>query len=115
ALASQLNWLRAARNVSTLLVLPANQHYADLDEVVRRFESARPQGVVLTKGDETGRLGSPLPGGVDQPLPLTWLTDGRRVPEDLHRANDASLVLRLEDLRRAADKPNIPEHDHAAA
>src|SRR5690606_10466622 len=51
ALASQLNWLRAARNVSTLLVLPANQHYADLDEVVRRFESARPQGVVLTKVD----------------------------------------------------------------
>ncbi|ADV27329.1 flagellar biosynthetic protein FlhF [Pseudoxanthomonas suwonensis 11-1] len=115
ALASQLNWLRAARNVSTLLVLPANQHYADLDEVVRRFESARPQGVVLTKVDETGRLGSALSVVVDHQLPLTWMTDGQRVPEDLHRANAASLVLRLEDLRRAADKPNIPEHDHAAA
>ncbi|KAF1685620.1 flagellar biosynthesis protein FlhF [Pseudoxanthomonas broegbernensis] len=115
ALASQLNWLRAARNVSTLLVLPANSHYADLDEVVRRFGPARPQGVVLTKLDETGRLGSALSVVVDHQLPLTWITDGQRVPEDLHRANAASLVLHLEDLRRAADKPNIPEHDHAVA
>jgi flagellar biosynthesis protein FlhF len=115
ALASQLNWLRAAREVRTLLVLPANSHYADLDEVVRRFSAARPQGVVLTKLDETGRLGSALSVVVDHQLPLTWVTDGQRVPEDLHVANAPSLVLRLEDLRRAADKPNIPEHDHAAA
>ncbi|MCR6687171.1 flagellar biosynthesis protein FlhF [Pseudoxanthomonas sp.] len=115
ALASQLNWLRAARHVSTLLVLPANSHYADLDEVVRRFGAARPQGVVLTKVDETGRLGSALSVVVDHQLPLTWITDGQKVPEDLHRANAASIVLRLEDLRRAADKPNIPEHDHAVA
>ncbi|MBO9716417.1 MAG: flagellar biosynthesis protein FlhF [Pseudoxanthomonas sp.] len=115
ALAAQLNWLRAAREVRTLLVLPANSHYADLDEVVRRFSAARPQGVVLTKLDETGRLGSALSVVVDHQLPLTWVTDGQRVPDDLHRANAPSLVLRLEDLRRAADKPNIPEHDHAAA
>jgi flagellar biosynthesis protein FlhF len=115
ALAAQLNWLRAAREVRTLLVLPANSHYADLDEVVRRFSAARPQGVVLTKLDETGRLGSALSVVVDHQLPLTWVTDGQRVPDDLHVANAASLVLRLEDLRRAADKPNIPEHDHAAA
>jgi len=115
ALANQLNWLRAARDVRTLLVLPANSHYADLDEVVRRFGAAKPQGVVLTKLDETGRLGSALSVVVDHQLPLTWITDGQRVPDDLHRANAASLVLRLEDLRRAADKPNIPEHDHAAA
>ncbi len=115
ALAGQLNWLRAARQVSTLLVLPANSHYADLDEVVRRFAPANPQGVVLTKVDETGRLGSALSVVVDHQLPLTWITDGQRVPDDLHRANAPSLVLRLEDLRRAADKPNIPEHDHAVA
>lgn len=115
ALAGQLNWLRAARQVRTLLVLPANTHFADLDEVVRRFESARPQGVVLTKIDETGRLGSALSVAVDHQLPLTWVTDGQRIPEDLHRANAAHLVLRLEDLRRDADKPIAPEHTHAVA
>ncbi|NYZ61816.1 flagellar biosynthesis protein FlhF [Luteimonas deserti] len=115
ALAGQLNWLRAARNVRTLLVLPANTHFADLDEVVRRFDSVRPQGVVLTKLDETGRLGSALSVAVDHQLPLTWVTDGQRIPDDLHRANAAHLVLRLEDLRRDADKPIVPEHTHAVA
>ncbi|NZA27883.1 flagellar biosynthesis protein FlhF [Luteimonas sp. SJ-92] len=115
ALAGQLNWLRAARQVRTLLVLPANSHHADLDEVVRRFHGARPQGVVLTKLDETGRLGSALSTVVDHELPLTWITDGQQVPGDLHRANAAHLVLRLEDLRRAADRPNSPELDHVVA
>jgi len=115
ALAGQLNWLRASGQVRSLLVLPANSHYADLDEVVRRFQGARPQGVVLTKLDETGRLGSALSVVADHELPLTWITDGQRVPDDLYRANAASLVLRLEDLRRAADMPYTPEHDHAVA
>ncbi|KRG41656.1 flagellar biosynthesis protein FlhF [Stenotrophomonas panacihumi] len=115
ALAAQLNWLRGARQVTSLLVLPANAHFADLDEVVRRFAAARPQGVVLTKLDETGRFGSALSVVVDHQLPITWVTDGQRVPDDLHRANAASLVLRLEDLRRAADKPCTPEQNHAVA
>ncbi|HYG05350.1 MAG TPA: flagellar biosynthesis protein FlhF [Stenotrophomonas sp.] len=115
ALAAQLNWLRGARQVTSLLVLPANAHFADLDEVVRRFAAARPQGVVLTKLDETGRFGSALSVVVDHQMPITWVTDGQRVPDDLHRANAASLVLRLEDLRRAADKPCTPEQNHAVA
>ncbi|WAT16186.1 flagellar biosynthesis protein FlhF [Xanthomonas fragariae] len=115
ALAAQLNWLRAAHQVTSLLVLPANAHFSDLDEVVRRFAHAKPQGVVLTKLDETGRFGSALSVVVDHQMPITWVTDGQRVPDDLHRANAASLVLRLEDLRRAADKPCTPEHQHAVA
>lgn len=115
ALAGQLNWLRAARQARTLLVLPANTHFSDLDEVVRRFQSARPQGVVLTKLDETGRLGSALSVVADHELPLTWVTDGQRIPQDLSRANAAHLVLRLEDLRRDADKPIVPEYRNATA
>ncbi|WCE03721.1 flagellar biosynthesis protein FlhF [Pseudoxanthomonas sp. JBR18] len=115
ALAAQLNWLRASRTVRSLLVLPANAHFSDLDEVVRRFAGAAPQGVILTKLDETGRFGSALSVVVDHRLPITWVTDGQHVPDDLHRANAPSLVLRLEDLRRDADKPCIPEQTHAVA
>jgi len=115
ALAAQLHWLRASRTVRSLLVLPANAHFSDLDEVVRRFAGAEPQGVILTKLDETGRFGSVLSVVVDHRLPITWVTDGQRVPDDLHRANAPSLVLRLEDLRRDADKPCTPEQTHAVA
>ena len=114
-LASQLQWLRAAPQVSTLLVLPANTSFGDMDEVVRRFSAANLQGVVLSKLDETGRFGTALSVAVDHRLPITWVTDGQDVPEDLHRASAANLVLRLEDLRRAADMPCNPELNHAVA
>ncbi len=115
ALAAQLQWLRAAEQIRTLLVLPANTSFGDMDEVVRRFSAANPQGVVLSKLDETGRFGSALSVAVDHRLPITWVTDGQDVPEDLHRASAANLVLRLEDLRRAADMPCNPEFNHAVA
>lgn len=115
ALAAQLQWLRAAAQIRTLLVLPANTSFGDMDEVVRRFSAANPQGVVLSKLDETGRFGSALSVAVDHHLPITWVTDGQDVPEDLHRASAANLVLRLEDLRRAADMPCNPELNHAVA
>ncbi|MBT2767488.1 flagellar biosynthesis protein FlhF [Stenotrophomonas sp. ISL-67] len=115
ALAAQLQWLRAAQQVRTLLVLPANTSFGDMDEVVRRFSAANPQGVVLSKLDETGRFGTALSVAVGHHLPITWVTDGQDVPEDLHRASAANLVLRLEDLRRAADMPCNPELNHAVA
>lgn len=114
-LAAQLQWLRASGHVSTQLVLPANTSFQDMDEVVRRFGAANPQGLVLTKLDETSRFGSALSIAVDHRLPITWVTDGQDVPDDLHRASAANLVLRLEDLRRAADMPCNPEFNHAVA
>ena len=113
-LVGQLNWLRASGQVQTLLCLPANSHFSDLDEVVRRFSTVQPQGVVLTKLDETGRLGSALSVVVDHQLPMAWVTDGQRVPDDLHRANSAHLVLRLDQLRREADEPCSTEATHVA-
>lgn len=113
-LVGQLNWLRAAGQVHTLLVLPANSHFGDLDEVVRRFSGAQPHGVVLTKVDETGRLGSALSVIVDHQLPMAWIADGQRVPEDLHRASAPNLVLRLDQLRREADEPSHAETIHVA-
>ena len=115
ALAAQLQWLRAAEQIRTLLVLPANTSFGDMDEVVRRFGAANLQGLVLSKLDETGRFGNALSVAVDHKLPITWVTDGQDVPDDLHRASAANLVLRLEDLRRAADMPCNPELNHAVA
>ncbi len=115
ALAGQINWLRAAQRVRSLLVMPANSQAGDLDEVVRRYHGAAPEAAILTKLDETGQMGGVLSVIVRHHLPLAYLTDGQRVPEDLHRALAPQLVLRCEEIRRAADKSLIPEENHAAA
>jgi flagellar biosynthesis protein FlhF len=92
----------------------AGQHQLrDMDEVVRRF-GAPTRRAWCCKLDETGRFGNALSVAVDHALPITWVTDGQDVPEDLHRPARQS-VLRLEDLRRAADMPCNPELNHAVA
>jgi flagellar biosynthesis protein FlhF len=101
ALGSQLAALAKLPHVNTQLVLPANTHSDDLDEVVRRFAIAKPRGVVLSKVDETGRLGAALSVTVRHGLPISYLTDGQRVPEDLHRAEAHRLALRVTEQRRA--------------
>ena len=114
-LSAQLQWLRAAGHIRTLLTLPSNINFQDMDEVVRRFAPARPEGMILTKLDETSRFGAALSIAVDHDLPIAWVADGQEVPADLQTANAANLVLRLEDLRRAADMPDTQESEHAMA
>jgi flagellar biosynthesis protein FlhF len=115
ALAAQFSWLRAARRVRTFLTLPANAQSNDIDEVVRRFRNAEPEGTILTKLDETGCLGAALSVLIRHRLPVAYVTDGQRVPEDLHRAEAHRLVLRLGELRRAADLTDSQETAHAVA
>ncbi len=115
ALFGQILWLRAARKVRSLLVLPANAHPHDLGEVIRRYRPAAPEGVVLTKLDETGRLGSALSVAVRHGLTLAYTTHGQQVPSDIDTADATRLAHTLEKLRRAADNPLATEDRHAFA
>lgn len=115
ALLGQILWLRTARRVRSLLVLPANAHPHDLGETIRRYRPASPEGVVLTKTDETGRLGAALSVLVKQDMHLAYTTSGQAVPHDIETADPARLVAALEKLRRAADNPLHAEDRHAVA
>jgi len=114
ALLSQILWLRTARRMRSLLVLPANANPHDMSEMIRRYRPASPEGVVLTKTDETGRLGTALSVLVKQDLSLAYTASGQNVT-DLDVANPARLVQSLEKLRRAADNPLHTEDRHAVA
>ena len=80
-----------------------------------RSRPASPEGVVLTKTDETGRLGASLSVLVKQDLSLAYTTSGQQVPGDIETADPARLVQRLEALRRAADTPLTTVERHAVA
>ena len=114
-LAAQLGWLRAAGRVRCFLTLPATSQMSDIDEVVRKFRCAEPEACVLTKVDETGCLGSAMSVLIRHRLPVAYVTDGQRVPEDIHRAEAHRLVLRLGELKRAAQAASERESNHVAA
>lgn len=117
ALAAQLGWLESIRDLRSLLVLPANAQMADLDEVVRRFWSARPEAIILSKVDETTHLGVSLSVAIRHQLPIAYVADGQRVPEDLQLAQAHRLVLRASELRAQSrrDSGEAVKNSHAAA
>jgi flagellar biosynthesis protein FlhF len=70
--------------VSTLLALPATTASTAMQEIVDAFRTARPAGCILTKTDEATSLGGALSVLIRSSLPLAYVANGQRVPEDLH-------------------------------
>ena len=80
--------------VRRYLVLPATSQARVLHEAVRAFAEGGLDGCVLTKLDEAVTLGQALSVIAAAALPLAYVTDGQRVPEDLHPARINQLVAR---------------------
>ncbi|MDP1683174.1 MAG: flagellar biosynthesis protein FlhF [Burkholderiales bacterium] len=83
-----------AAKVQRLLLLSATAQAGTLDDVVRAYLGAGLAGVVLTKIDEALSLAPALDVVVRHKLAMHYITNGQRVPEDLHRANPLYLVDR---------------------
>ena len=69
-----------------------------LERAVKAFCQVPPDACVLTKIDEAGRLGGLLATLIANQLPAAYVTDGQRVPEDLHLARTHTLVTRAAQL-----------------
>ncbi len=80
--------------VKRLLLLSATAHGSTLDDVVSAYRGHGMSGCILTKVDEAMSLGTVLDVAIRHKLPVHYITNGQRVPEDLHLANAAYLVDR---------------------
>jgi len=87
-----------------LLALPAQAEVHTLESIVRGFAPVAPAACVLTKVDETASLGAALSVILRHRLRIAYLSDGQRVPEDLHAAHQRRiwLVRRALKLRERA-------------
>ena len=94
-----------AIGLKTLLVLSSTTHRAALDETVRTFSNVEINGCILTKLDETTNLGAALSVVTEHQLPIAYISDGQRVPEDLHLARAHTLINRCVSIARRANQP----------
>lgn len=69
-----------------LLVLPAWLRARDAERVVSSYAAPQITGVVITKLDETDQVGGVMHAPLGNELPIMYLCDGARVPEDIHDA-----------------------------
>jgi flagellar biosynthesis protein FlhF len=80
--------------VSRLLLLSAVAQGEALEDVVRCYRGDGLAGCILTKVDESVSLGGAIDVILRAGLPLHYVTNGQRVPEDLHLASPLYLVDR---------------------
>ncbi|NDU86184.1 MAG: flagellar biosynthesis protein FlhF [Ferrovum sp.] len=81
-----------ALGVRRLLLLNATSNLHTLEDVVRVYRTPNVVGCIPTKLDEALSMGGVVDVMIRHRLPLCYVADGQRVPEDLREANVASLL-----------------------
>ncbi len=78
--------------IRNYLVMAATGQRKVLEEAVAQFARIVLSGVVLTKLDESTSLAPALSVLIQSGLPLSYVTDGQRVPEDMQVADTLALA-----------------------
>ena len=102
--------LSGSGDVKRLLLLQTTSSTRTLEEVVAAYESTGVHGCILTKTDEAVGLAGALDVIVRHALPLHYVTDGQRVPEDL-RLPDRTALVREAIEPAVADALSIEPED----
>jgi flagellar biosynthesis protein FlhF len=80
------------QDVRTLLALPATMKHSDMIRTVGRFSPFNVDALIITKLDETEYVGALVCALDEINLPVAYITDGQRVPQDFH-VFDRDLLL----------------------
>lgn len=91
-IARQGEMIRSLPRVQVHLVMSAASGSLELAAVAERYRGLLPERLVFTKIDEAAGPGAILSAAVRLSRPVACITDGQRVPEDLHPAASESLV-----------------------
>ncbi len=74
---------QGANSVRNYLVVSAATQRSVLEDIVKSFGQIVLQGCILTKVDEALQLGNVLSVLIEHGLPIAYMSNGQRVPEDL--------------------------------
>jgi flagellar biosynthesis protein FlhF len=99
-LTEQLNTLmRNSRvDIRSYLVLSATAQLEVQQEAIKQFKQVQLSGCIFTKLDECLSLGEIISVAIQNRLPIGYLTNGQRVPEDIRVANAEKLVSKAQQL-----------------
>ncbi|MCF0238407.1 MAG: flagellar biosynthesis protein FlhF, partial [Sphaerochaetaceae bacterium] len=81
-------------SLKTYLAVSASMKRGDIDKVFEQFKMFNICSVIVTKTDETQTIGNILSICHSRHLQLLFITDGQKVPRDIHKAS-SSFILNL--------------------
>src|SRR5580704_2604824 len=86
--------------IDTHLVLSASMKPADLSRVIDRYEIFQPKKLLFTRLDETDRLGALINEAARRALPISFLTTGQQIPDDLEPATKERIAQKVRGEHR---------------
>lgn len=100
---AHLNVLRRCQNLQSYLVLAANSQYQMLQAILHRYRLAEPKGCILSKLDECVSLGDAISMLATNKLPLSYITHGQAVPDDLSIIKPHQLLAKAVSLNKVSN------------
>ena len=85
-------------NSEVYLAMSATTKISDVKEILRQFEPFNYKSIILTKLDETMRIGNIISVLSENNKSLTYLTDGQVVPQDIEEVTATRLIRTVEGL-----------------
>jgi len=79
-------------SIKTYLVMSAATQYKAITEIINAFKVFKPESSILTKLDETATQGSTLSAMIENQLPISFITNGQQVPEDIYLPDASTLI-----------------------
>jgi flagellar biosynthesis protein FlhF len=92
AVARQAEMLRSIEGIQLYLTVSACTGAREMAAAAERYRALSPERLLVTKIDEAIGPGSLLSASVRIGRPIVSVTDGQRVPEDIHALSSAELV-----------------------
>lgn len=91
-------------DIKNYLVLSATGQMNLQDDVIKGFSKINLDGCIVTKIDEAASLGEIISVLIQHELPVSFVCDGQKVPDDLHRARGRLLIKEAVKLMRSSNK-----------
>jgi len=86
------------------LVVSAGTKTSDIEEIMRQFEPFNYRSVIITKMDETDRIGNVVSALAEKRKPVSYITDGQTVPVDIRKASVVRFLINLDSFRIDREK-----------
>jgi flagellar biosynthesis protein FlhF len=97
----------------TYLTVSAAAKVGDLKEIMRQFEPFSYQAVIITKLDETTRVGNVISSLSELGKSIFYITDGQNVPKNIQKATAVRFLTNLEgfQVNRAKIEERFPNDE----
>jgi flagellar biosynthesis protein FlhF len=81
------------------LAMAASTKFSDIKEIMQQYEPFNYRSIIVTKLDETTRVGNIISALAERGKTVSFITNGQKVPQDIERATAVRFLINLEGFR----------------